>query len=181
MRRTWEVALKLVLGQWLLDRIKRSFFAEASPVPRDERNTLNIDSPPHWITPVQADAVRSRIREAGSKLAVWAILSEDVYETVLGDGFYLHVKGVALNSKDAHELAETAGEQEWVKWHVKEYQLGLKGGQPAFLCSWPKQEEFRIGDFVKILADIAPGRTTSRLYTGYQSYGDGPFIELPLQ
>jgi hypothetical protein len=92
---------------------------------------------------------------------------------------YLHVRGIALNSKDAHALAELAGEAEWVKCDVKGYQLGLENGQPAFLRSWAKEEEFTIGDFVEILADITPGKTASRLCTGTGRRKDGPFISLP--
>lgn len=102
-----------------------------------------------------AEAVTVRIRQAGGKLVVWAVLREDVYESRYGDRFYLHVRGVAFNSKDAHALAELAGASAWEKWHVKGYELGLGNGLPALLRSWP---EFTIGDFVAILAEISPQR-----------------------
>lgn len=149
----------------------------------DARNLLHIGPPQragdNEITPAMADAVRQRIENAGGKLVVWAVLHEDVYETRLGDGFYLHVAGIVLNSKDAHALAELAGDSEWVKWHVKGYEFGLENGQPAFLREWPKEEEFTIGHFVEILAEIAPGQTASKLCTGTGRRKDGPFIELP--
>lgn len=149
----------------------------------DERNLLHIGLPQREgdteITQAMADAVRSRIQDAGGKLLVWAVLHEDHYETLYGDGFYIHVRGIALNSKDAHALAELAGESEWVRWHIKGYELGLENGQPAFLKSWSEEEEFRIGDFVEILADIAPGQTASKLCTGVRSWKRGPFISLP--
>ncbi len=47
------------------------------------------------------------------------------------------MRGIAFNSKDAHALAEFAGESEWVKWHVKSYELGLENGLPV-LRSWPR-------------------------------------------
>src|SRR6185437_5588118 len=135
----------------------------------DPRNVLHIGPPQRKgdpeITAAVADAVRQRIADAGGKLVVWAVLHEDVYETRYGDGFYLHVHGIALNSKDAQALAERVGNSEGVKWHVKGYELGLKNGQPAFLSDWPKEEEFRIGDFVAILAEIPRGRTASKLCT----------------
>jgi len=149
----------------------------------DERNILHIGPPRREgdpeITPAMADAVRTRIQDAGGKLVVWAVLQEDVYETRFGDGFYLHVRGIALNSNDAQTLAELAGDSEWVKWHVKGYQLGLENAQPAFRRSWSKEEEFTIGDFVGILAGIPPGKTASRLCTGVGRFEHGPFISLP--
>ncbi len=149
----------------------------------DERNILHIGPPQREgdteITQGMVDTVRKRIEDAGGKLVVWAVLREDVYETRFGDGFYLHVGGLALNSKDAHALAELVGESEWVKWHVKGYQLGLENGQPAFLRSWPKEEEFRIADFVEILSTIGAGQTASKLCTGTRWWRNGPFIELP--
>jgi hypothetical protein len=116
----------------------------------DERNILCIGPPQREgdteITPAMADTVRQRIQDAGGKLLVWAVLHEDRYETLYGDGFYIHVRGIAPSSKDAHTLAELAGESEWVRWHIKGYELGLENGQPAFLKSWSEEEEFRIGD-----------------------------------
>lgn len=149
----------------------------------DERNVLHIGPPQRKgapeITPAMAEAVAARIREAGGKLVVWAVLREDVYESRYGDGFYLHVRGIAFNSKDAHALAELAGESEWVKWHVKGYELGLENGLPAFLRSWPESDEFTIGDFVAILAEMLPGGSPSKLHTGTGWRKDGPFLSLP--
>ena len=149
----------------------------------DERNVLHIGPPRREgdteITQALGDAVRQRIQDAGGKLLVWAVLHEDVYETRFGDGFYIHVHGLALNAKDAHALAALAGNSEWVKWHVKGYELGLENGQPAFLRSWPKEEEFTINHFVAILSEIRPGQTTSKLQTGTGPRKDGPFISLP--
>ena len=42
-----------------------------------------------------AEAVTVRIRQAGGKLVVWAVLREDVYESRYGDRFYLHVRVLA--------------------------------------------------------------------------------------
>jgi hypothetical protein len=55
----------------------------------------------------------------------------------------------------------------------------LENGQPAFLKSWSKDEEFRIGDFVEILSTMPPGQTASKLCTGNRWWRDGPYIELP--
>lgn len=69
-------------------------------------------------------------------------------ESRYGDGFYLHVRGIAFN-------------------------------MPAFLRSWPESDEFTIGDFVAILAEIPPGGTASKLHTGTGWRKDGPFLSLP--
>lgn len=149
----------------------------------DERNILHVGPPQRdgdpEITPAMVETVRARINDANGRLVVWAVLHEDVYETRFGDGFYLHVRGLALSAKDAHALADLAGESEWVKWHVKGYQLGLENGQPAFLRSWSEDEEFTINDFVEILAEIPAGKTQSRLCTGVRLYRHGPFLSLP--
>jgi hypothetical protein len=75
----------------------------------DERNILHIGPPARSgkpeITPAMVDAVRQRVKDAGGILTVWAVLHEDVYETRLGDGFYLHVEAIALNGDDARKLA----------------------------------------------------------------------------
>lgn len=142
----------------------------------DERNIMPMDAA---ITPATVETVCQRIKDARGTLTVWAVLREDVYETRLGDGFYLHVKAIALNGDDARRLAALAGDSEWVKWHVKSYRLGLKSDQPAFLAARPESDEFRIGDFVAIIAEIPPGRTASKLHTGTGRREDGPFISLP--
>src|SRR5665213_417621 len=125
----------------------------------DKRNVLHFGPPGHpggtEMTPAMVDAVRKLINDAGGTLTVWAVLHEDVYETRLGDGFYLHVHGLALNSADAERLAAPGGgDSEWVKWHVRSYRLGLKDNAPVFTALWRPEEEFRIGDFVAILCEI---------------------------
>jgi hypothetical protein len=149
----------------------------------DNRNVLHIGSAPRAghpeITLAVADTVRARIRNAGGTLTVWTVLREDVYETKFGDGFYLHVRGIALNSSDAQILADLASDSQWVKWHVKSYRLGLKDGFPILLQSWPKEEEFTLDQFVAILAEIGPSATASKLHTGTGLRKDGPFIALP--
>ena len=82
------------------------------PLP-DDRNILELGPPEPpgqvEITPSMVDSVRQRIREAGGILSVWAVLNEDVYETQLGDGFYLNAHGLASNSTDADRLAALGG------------------------------------------------------------------------
>ena len=149
----------------------------------DKRNTLHVGLPGDpgeaEITSAMAEAVRRRINDAGGVLTVWAVLHEDRYESIYGDGVYLHVHGIAFNSADAHRLAALAGNSEWVKWHVRDYRLGLKDDLPVFLDPAAELEEFTIGEFVEILAEIPPGGTASRLLTGTGHRKDGPFVSLP--
>jgi len=150
----------------------------------DKRNILRIGPPEHpggtEITPAMVETVRERIKDAGGILTVWAVLHEDVYETRYGDGTYLHVHGLALNSADAQRLADLAGgDSEWVKWHVRSYGLGLKDNAPVFTALWRPEEEFRIGDFVALLCEIPPGGTASKLLTGTGLRKDGRLLSLP--
>ncbi|HVB82270.1 MAG TPA: hypothetical protein VNE82_20245 [Candidatus Binataceae bacterium] len=150
----------------------------------EERNVLRIGPPEHAgeteITPAMVESVRKIIRDAGGILTVWAVLHEDVYESKYGDGTYLHVKGIALNSADAQRLAALAGsDSEWVKWHVRSYRLGLKDNAPIFTALWRPEEEFRIGEFVALLCEIPPGGTASKLCTGTGLRKDGPLLSLP--
>ncbi len=82
---------------------------------RFQRSAISCSiGPPQYpgeteITPAMVESVRQRIKDAGGILTVWAVLNEDVYETQFGDGFYLHVHGLALNSEDAQRLAALGG------------------------------------------------------------------------
>jgi hypothetical protein len=153
------------------------------PLP-DDRNILKIGLRKYpgevMISPAMAESVRRRIKDAGGALTVWAVLNEDVYETQLGDGFYLHAYGHALNSEDANRLAALGGEdRKLVKWHVRSYRLGLENDLPVFTAPWRPEEEFRIGDFVVFLCEIPPGGTASKLLTGTGLRKDGPLLSLP--
>ena len=150
----------------------------------DERNVLRLGPPKYSgdseITPAMVETMRQRISDAGGLLTIWAVLHEDVYETRFGDGFYLHVTGIALNSADGEKLAALGGgDLEWEKWHVRSYPLGLKDNAPVFTAPWRHEEEFRIGDFVELLSEIPPGGTASKLCTGGGFRKDGPLLSLP--
>jgi hypothetical protein len=148
----------------------------------DERNLLRIGPAARpgdaEITPAMVDVVRQRIKDAGGILTVWAVLNEDVYETKYGDGFYLHVHGIALNSVDAQRLAELVGESEFTKWHVKDHRIGLKDNVPVFLAARPLSDEFTINNFVEILSEIPANGTASKLQTGSGSRKNGPLLAL---
>ena len=150
----------------------------------EERDILHIGPPKYpggtEITPAMVESVRKIIRDAGGTLTVWAVLHEDVYESIYGDGTYLHAYGLALNSADAQRLAALGGgDSEWEKWHVRGYRLGLKDNAPVFMTPWQIDEEFRIGNFVELLCEIPPGGTASKLLTGTGLRKDGPLLSLP--
>jgi len=150
----------------------------------DKRNVLHTGPPEHpgetEITPAMVESVRQRIKDERGSLTVWTVLHEDVYETLYGDGAYLHVHGLALNSADAHRLAALGGgDSEWERWHVRSYRLGLENDLPVFTALGRVDEEFRIGDFVAILCEIPPGATASKLLTGTGLRKDGPLLSLP--
>jgi hypothetical protein len=148
----------------------------------DKRNVLRTSPPEHpgeiEITSAMVETVRQRIKDAGGILTVWAVLHEDVYESQFGDGFYLHVKGIALDSADADKLVALAGDAEFSKWHVRSYRLGLKDNAPIFTALWRPEEEFTISQFVAILCEIPHGGTASKLLTGTGHRKDGPLLSL---
>ena len=149
----------------------------------DKRNVLHVgpsDNPGEpELTPAMVEAARQRVIDAGGTLTVWAVLHEDVYESRYGDGFYLHLHGVALNGRDAQRLADLAGNSEWVKWHIRSYRLGLDNNVPSFLPLWKAEEEFTINQLVALLFEIPPRGTASKLLTGTGFRKDGPFVSLP--
>ena len=150
----------------------------------EKRNVLRVGPPEHpgdtEITPGMVDALRRGVQDAGGTLSVWAVLHEDVYETTLGDGFYPHVRGIALNSPDAHKLAALAGgNSQYAKWHVRGYRLELKDNAPVFVTPWRHEEEFTISDIVVLFCEIPPSGTISKLHTEAGRRKDGPLLSLP--
>jgi len=127
------------------------------------------------------EVARDRIQREGGRLIVWAVLQEDRYETMFGDGFYLHVRGIALNEADAKRLAGLVERDGDIGCHIRLYEIGLEDGTPAFLAPLKPEEEFKIGDIVALLGEIAPGATASKLYTGTGYPGSGRFVSLPSQ
>jgi hypothetical protein len=123
----------------------------------EERNILRIGPPAQpgetEITPAMVDELHQRIRDAGGILNVWTVLFEDVYESKFGDGFYLYLRGIALNSADAHGLAALAGgDTEHEKWHVRSYRLALKDDAPVFTALWRPEERFTNQRYHRTLA-----------------------------
>jgi hypothetical protein len=128
------------------------------------------------------EAVCKRIRDAGGILSVWAVLDEDTYETDLGDGFYIHARGIALNEIDATRLAALAEPAPQQEWHVRNYCLELRDGLPSFVVKLRTEEEFTINQFVEILHEIPLGAEASRLNVSGGSLPRTPgahMLELP--
>jgi len=147
----------------------------------DKRNVLHNGTPSPGeteITPAMVESARKRINDAGGTLTVWAVLYEDVYESRYGDGFYLHLHGLALNGEDAQRLAALPEQTELVSWHVRRYALGLVDGQPSLLGDWEPEEEFTINQIVAVLCEIPLGGTASKLLTGTGLRKDGPLLSL---
>lgn len=155
----------------------------------DPRNLLHIGpaqraSDPE-VTPTMADDVRQRIRDAGGALPVWLVLHEDRYnspaysddEDDANSG--LSLCGVALNSVDAQRLADLGPKEEFSRWIVKSYRLGLVDDLPAVVNPGAALDGFTINDLVAILCELAPGATASKLFTGTGRRKDGPFVSLP--
>jgi hypothetical protein len=156
----------------------------------DPRNVLHIGPPQRAgdpeVTQAMADAVRQRVRDVGGQLPVWAILHEDRYESPpyaddddddvdLG----LSLCGLALNSVDAERLAALGPKEEFSRWIVKGYRLGLVDDLPAIINPGAAMDGFTINELVAILAELAPGQTASKLCTGTGRRKDGPFVSLP--
>jgi hypothetical protein len=43
------------------------------------------------------------------------------------------MRGIALNSADAHKLAALAGNSEFTSWHINSYRLGLENNLSVML------------------------------------------------
>ncbi len=155
----------------------------------DPRNVLHIGPPQRTgnaeVTPAMAESVRARIRDAGGPLPVWLVLHEDRYDSPVysddGDDsdMGLSLCGVALNSVDAERLAELGPKEEFTRWIVKSYRLGLVDDLPAVVNPGAGLDGFTINDLVAILSELAPGQTASKLHTGTGRRADGPFVSLP--
>jgi hypothetical protein len=108
----------------------------------DDPNFLRIGPPAHpgetEITPAMVDSVRKIIRDAGGVLTVWAVLHEDLYESKYGDGIFLYVRGIALNSTDAERLAALAEKSEFSGWYVNPHSPdeSTNGSGFAAVLSW---------------------------------------------
>lgn len=119
-------------------------------------------------------AAIARVDAAGGALAVWGVLYEDLYETRLGDGFYLSLRGVALNEADAHKLVALAPSGELTRWHVRRYLLHLADASLRLGAPPAREEEFTVEDFVALLGEIPESGGASRLLVGSGADGRAP-------
>ena len=73
-------------------------------------------------------------------LTVWAVLREDTYETMFGDGYYAYVAFASLAEDRAiHTAANTV--EDGMKWHVRRYDLAADGSGGCTLRPAPTQAE----------------------------------------
>lgn len=109
-----------------------------------------------------------RISDAGGRLQVWAVLHEDTYETALGDGSYLHLRGVALDESNAGRLAALGAAEghSTDRWHLRGYSLTLRDGMPFVEGSHTIADEWTINDFIRLVGEINEGQSASSLAVG---------------
>lgn len=119
-------------------------------------------------------AAIARVDAAGGALAVWGVLYEDLYETRFGDGFYLSLRGVALNESDARKLVALAPAGELTRWHVRRYTLVRADASLRIDAPLAPEEEFSVNEFVVQLGEIAEGAKASRLLIGSGAEGRKP-------
>ena len=73
-------------------------------------------------------------------LTVWAVLREDTYETIFGDGYYAYVAFAHLSADSAmHTAANTTEEQ--TRWHVRRYDLAADGSGGCTIRPVPTEGE----------------------------------------
>ena len=142
--------------------------------PTDKRDLLRRDASAGGVATAKLEAACRRIVAADGALALWGVLREDLYETRFGDGFYLHLRGMALNAADAERLAALPDHSQMTRWSVRQYTLSLRDGAPALAQPWRREEEFSINDFVEILAEIPPAGSASMLMVGDGARGRTP-------
>ena len=70
------------------------------------------------------EALFARLKEG--PLTVWAILREDTYETIFGDGYYAYIARAYLVEDLATQAAANTVE-EGTRWHVRRYDLAADG------------------------------------------------------
>ena len=83
-------------------------------------------------------ALIARLNEG--PLTVWAVLREDTYETIFGDGYYAYVAFAYLSEDSAmHTAANTP--EEWIEWHVRRYDLAAGGLGEGTILPVPTEGE----------------------------------------
>ena len=62
----------------------------------------------------------------GNERTVWAVLYEDVYETVFGDGYYAYFADAFFTREEAERFAATPSAY---RFHIRQIQLSLSEGR----------------------------------------------------
>lgn len=110
--------------------------------------------------PWLADYLRRRGNDA---LPVFALLGENTYETVYGDGRFYYLRNVFLTAEEAQRNAD-AQRGEWSDFHLLELALALHGDEialPGFTSRTPFQ--FGAEDIVRVFtARYGLGRVSAK-------------------
>lgn len=78
-------------------------------------------------------------RAVQQPVTVWATLREDTYETLFGDGYYAYLDKVFDSPVAALGRSNEPG-GDWVKLHVRRYEISVSNGQPV-LAPEPSESE----------------------------------------
>lgn len=107
-----------------------------------------------------------RIKAAGGVLTLWATLTEDTYETYVGDGLYYHLHSIQDSEASAlgkaSEMTTCTDNQIGIRGHAQEFVLTLDpDGLPVPVKEWDRKIEVSIGQIARAVADTlsTPERT----------------------
>lgn len=84
----------------------------------------------HKAVQMLTDAVMIDFLKKGRR-TVWAVLREDTYETVFGDGYYAYVEAVYEAEEDALRFTSKHASEPSFRWHLRCFHLRLERGSPA--------------------------------------------------
>ena len=102
------------------------------------------------VAPASGELVDRIQMTADGHLPVFAVLQEDHYETILGDGYYAYFEQAFFNRRDAEEFAlEKTGE--WQKYHVREGSLRLENDEFVFDGNLPPFEKIELEKLIESL------------------------------
>ncbi|KQY95032.1 hypothetical protein [Brevundimonas sp. Root608] len=87
-------------------------------------------------------------RAAQQPVTVWATLREDTYETLFGDGYYAYLDKV-FDSPIAALGRSNEPRGDWVKLHVRRYEISVSSKQPVLSPEPSESEPVTVKDVVE--------------------------------
>lgn len=87
-------------------------------------------------------------RAAQQPVTVWATLREDTYETIFGDGYYAYLDKV-FDSPVAALGRSNEPSGNWVKRHVRRYEITAIAGRPTISPEPSESEPVTVKDVVE--------------------------------